>query len=734
MANAWESAPLVNAQKQPAWASAPMVDAGVRSDAAESAGTEEPGLLEKAIRLPETAARWLVKDGGAARGAGLGTRSTVEGAAALPVAAADFARFGLNELGSFYHGLTGQEDYDYLPRSYQETLSSGLTAAGLPTPETGAEQVLDAATRGVASMPAGVGMGTVLARSASPTAAQIGSVLQSSPGAQAVAGGSAGASSELARQAGAGPEVQQVAGLVGGLTGGLAASRIDPRAPQASLPAGAATTAPQAASLREAPSPEVIAAQGAHRIGLDWGRLDGALKERLQRNAYQALATNSDLPPEALARASLYESLGIKPTRALITRTFEDALNEQNLLTESEGQALRNIYIQNNQAIRNQIQQLQPGGIRPMGEQAFGERFRAPLAAGERRVQDQANAAYKAAEAAEGGNQTTVQPVINYLQENAPLMGSMEKTRPVVAYMRQIGAISDDNMQEISGGKGYQAMDISLKELAGLRDVVNRSWKTAVNSGDDAAAAPLNQIRGMINEAEQAAGGKLYQAYRLLRTAKGNRFENNPLIDKLLSDQKGYRNTPLIEDSQVFDKAILGSSPEQLSKVWPRLLPKARDLTRSQLAKYVEDQTFGNMGMNEAGDVVASAAKLNRVLDKIGPEKLQLIYGTKKADRLANLNKAVREISNPPRGTVPQGSAPKLTYLYRNTLSILGAAGKIPGLNVIVDVAEKRAATAAAKTATKRAINPLTEVIRPMTGTQRLSQLIVPTAIGSQRK
>lgn len=734
MANAWESAPLVNAQKQPAWASAPMVDVGAPSGIAESVGDDGPGLIEKTIRLPETAARWLVKDGGAARGTGLGARSTVEGLASLPLAVADLARAGVNELGSIYHRITGQEDFDYLPRSYQETLSSGLTDAGLPTPETGPERLLDAATRGVAAAPAGIGVGRVLAGSASPTAAQVGGVLRSSPGAQAVAGGSAGASSELARQAGVGPEGQQIAGLVGGVAGGVAAGRIDPRTPQASLPAGSATTAPQAAGLREAPSPEVIAQQGAQRIGLDWSRLDAALRGRLERNAYQALATNSDLPPEALARASLYESLGIKPTRALITRTFEDALNEQNLLTEPEGQALRNIYIQNNQAIRSQIQQLRPGGTQPMGEQAFGERFRAPLAAGERRVQDQANAAYRAAEAAEGGNQTTVQPVINYLQENAPLMGSMEKTRPVVAYMRQIGAISDENMKDIAGGKGYQAMDISLKELAGLRDVVNRSWKSAVNSGDDAAAAPLNTIRSMINEAEQAAGGKLYQAYRLLRVAKGNRFENNPLIDKLLSDQKGYRNTPLIEDSQVFDKAVLGSSPEQLSKVWPRLLPKARDLTRAQLAKYVEDQTFGNMGMNEAGDVVASAAKLNRVLDKIGPEKLQLIYGTKKAERLANLNKSVREISNPPRGTVPQGSAPKLTYLYRNTLSILGAAGKIPGLNVIVDVAEKRAATAAARTATERAINPLAEVVRPMTGTQRLSQLIVPAAIGSQQK
>jgi hypothetical protein len=699
---------LANALKGGQYSVVAAPSAAPAAEPEQQVGAEEPGLIERAIRLPETAARALVEDGGAARGAGLGARSTVEGLASLPVAVADLARAGMNELGSIYHRITGQEDFDYLPRSYQETLSSGLTDAGLPTPETGAEQLLDAATRGVAAAPTGIGVGRVLAGSASPTAAQIGGVLRSSPGAQAAAGGSAGVSSELARQADVGPEGQQIAGLVGGLAGGVAAGRIDPRAPQASLPAGSATTAPQAAGLREAAAQaETTAQQGAQRIGLDWSGLDDALKERLARNAQQALATNSDLPPEAVARASIYESLGIRPTRALITRTFEDALNEQNLLTEAEGQALRNVYVQNNQAIRQQIRDLVPGGAQAVDAPTFGQQFRQSVERGERTAQQLSNRAHNLAEAAEGGNQTTIQPVVNYLQENGPMLGSMEKTRPVVAYLRQIGAIADDNMESTPGGKGYRAMPITLKELGRMREIVNRSWRSAVNSGDEAAAAPLNDLRSIINAAEEGAGGELYKAYRTLRTAKGGAYENNPLIDKLISDQRGYRGTDLIEDSQVFDKAILGSSPEQFGRTWPRLSMEARALTRNQVARYIEDRAFSNMGTNEAGDVVASAAKVNQALQQIGPQKLETIFGPERAARLDRLNKAVREISNPPRGTVPQGAAPKLSYLYRNTLNILGLVGRIPGINVVIDVAERRASSAANNAAVQRAIVPM---------------------------
>jgi len=669
----------------------------------------------------------------AARGIGLGVRSTIEGLAGLPAAAADLAAYPVNAAS---RAITGEP----LIPSYRNTLSQGLTDAGLPTPSSGTERLLDAATRGVASVPAGLGVGGLLAGSASPVAAGVGNLLRSAPGAQAVAGGSAGASSELARQAGAGPEMQQVAGLAGGLAGGIAARNIDPRAAQASLPAGSATTAPQAAALRASNAQaEAIAQQGAQRIGFDWGALDDGLKTRMLKNAQQALSVNSDLPPEAVARKALYESLGIKPTRALITRSFDDALNEQNLLTETEGQALRNVYIENNQAIRSQIEGLAPAGVKAVDAPTFGESLRADLAKGAKQSAKTTEKFYETARAQEGENPANIDGLFSFMQSNRSRLATSNASSPVISYLKDVGLWTKESAKAYSKGDPVRlSREPTLNELTDLRKVINNA---SSSSTDKNAQSLLGSMRGILDDAEAAAGGEAFKQARRVFGQQKSVWEGNPLLVNLLKDKRGFRGVDTVPDEEVFKTAIINSTNDDFSAVWSRANSTQKNLTRAQLAKYIGDKTFSNMGMNEAGDVVASAAKVNSVLQEINPQKLKIIFGPEKAAKLERLNQVVKEISNPPRGTVPQGSAPKLSYLYRNTLSILGLAGKVPGLNVIVDVAEKRAAAAANRAAAQSAVTPLP--IAPQAGQpllQRLEQrledfspLLAPSAVGGNR-
>ena len=427
--------------------------------------------------------------------------------------------------------------------------------------------------------------------------------------------------------------------------------------------------------------------------------------------------TFCNLKPDAIVRKSIYESLGIKPTRALISRSFDDALQEQDLLTAPEGQALRNVYIENNRAIREQVRGL-ADDVSAVDKPTFGEKLRAPLAKGEKKAQQLANREFNKAMELEGDIPTKTQPLVDYLQENAPFIADSAAGKPVITKLKQLGVISENNKVKLepspkspAGGMGLNALPVTLKELASLRKTVNRAWKTAVNNGDDSSAAQLNQMRGILNKAEDDAGSSMYKAYRKLRTKKAGRYEDNPLIDDLLSDKKGYRGTQKIEDSMVFDKAVLNSTTEQFSKMWPRLTPQAKALTRSQLAKHIEDKVFSNMGTNEAADVVASAAKLNSVLNNINPNKLKIIFGAEKAAKLGRLNVAVREISNPPKGTVPTGSAPKLQALTRSIMRVLGAASKIPFAGEIADTGisaiQKGAASKEAVKAVSAAVNPI---------------------------
>jgi len=674
-------------------------------------GAKQQSLAERAIRLPEKAANAIWDNiEGVKRGAGLAARSVAEGFTGGVNALTDLAAYGVNKLGSGYHALTGQEDFQYVPDSAQQTFRNGLTELGLPLPESKAEQLGSAVGRGAASAAGGMGVGQLMQGASNPIVAGVGDLLVSSPGAQTVAGAGSGGSGELARQAGASPEVQQIAALAGGMAGGFGARNIDAPTPQAPLPASSATTATGAQTLRDsAAQAETIAQQGAQKIGLHWDVLDDTLKEQMLKNAEQAIIVGSDLPPEALARKAIYESLGIKPTKAMITRDFGDALAEQNLLTEPEGQALRNIYAENNQAILARLQGLKPEGASAVDQPTFGEQFRTPLVEGERAAQKASNEAYTAAQATEGGNQVDITPLNNFLKANAGILDNRPSTTGLTNDFKEMGLMRNEAS---SPELAPSSPSFTLQKLASVRAATNEAWTTAKNTGDARAAGRLNELRGILDDMENEAGGELYKAYRKIRADKGAAYENNPLIDKLLSDQKGYYGTAAIEDSDVFKKAVMNSSTEQFSKIWPRLTAKAQDLTRAQVAKYIEDKTFSNMSMGK-DDVIASAAKLNQTLDSINPQKLELIYGKEKAADLERLNTAVREISSPPRGTVPQGSAPKLVYRMNLLMKGLGMVTRIPFAGDIAKAiggaAEKGAAIKANQAASEAAINPLAE-------------------------
>jgi hypothetical protein len=482
----------------------------------------------------------------------------------------------------------------------------------------------------------------------------------------------------------------------------------------------AAPASGAAASAEVVEDVATIARQGAERAGFAWDSLDDGLKARINAQIQDALDIGTDLPPEALVRRAVLQSQGITSTRAMITRDFGDAFNEQNLMREPEGGSIRQAYTQANQAVRDNIKNLAPEGVDAVGPSDFGAAFRRPIERGEELAQNAANKAYNKALEVEGENITPMKPLHDYIESNAEALYGRDATRPIVDKLRQYGVISkrslgvDKTMQydPLTMAGVTKSKQLTLRELSGIRSEVNTIWKSAIRSGDGVTEARANELRKVLDAMEEGAGGELYKAYRQIRIGKGERYENNPAIDKLLRDKNGYVGTDLIEDSEVFDKIVLGQSQEQFAKVWPRLSPKARDLTKAQVAKYIEDQVFSGMGTNEAGDVVASAAKLNRTLIKLGPEKLKTVFGEEGAQGLQILAKSLREISNPPQGTVPQGSAPAIKFLSNNILGTLRSMAKrAPVVGDMIEgaaqLAEAGARSRANQAAADAAIDPL---------------------------
>ena len=155
---------------------------------------------------------------GILRGMGLGARDLMTGAMGLPAMAADVATMpftGLRNLATAgYNKATGSNipAQPYLGGT-QQAFQSTLDAAGFPKPQDDTERMLSAVTQGVGGVGTGFGVAPSLARSASPVAQRLASVLTTAPRTQLVVGGASPAAGEATRQAGGGPIAQTAAQL-----------------------------------------------------------------------------------------------------------------------------------------------------------------------------------------------------------------------------------------------------------------------------------------------------------------------------------------------------------------------------------------------------------------------------------------------------------------------------------------------------------------------------------------
>ena len=165
--------------------------------------------------------------GQALRGLGLGARAVGQGLASLGGIVYDPAAALINTVAG--------TDIQQL----RDQASQGMTALGMPTPQTGVERVLSAAQEGAAGAIGGVGVAPAIAKLGGTVATAAGQMLGAGPVSQVAGGLGAGAAGQAAQEAGAGPIASTAAALAGGMAGGVAANRFDlpAQAPAAGVPA-----------------------------------------------------------------------------------------------------------------------------------------------------------------------------------------------------------------------------------------------------------------------------------------------------------------------------------------------------------------------------------------------------------------------------------------------------------------------------------------------------------------
>lgn len=207
----------------------------------------------------------------------------------------------------------------------------------------------------------------------------------------------------------------------------------------------------------------------------------------------------------------------------------------------------------------------------------------------------------------------------------------------------------------------------------------------------------MKDIKKIINEVTEGAGGDLYRAARAQRAELGREFEDTYRVAKLLGTKGGYADRAVALDD-VFSHVVLDGSLEQMRTV-TKLLKKggpegqqAYAELQGQTVQYLKDQ----LTKNASGQL--SFAKLKTAIDTLDrEEKLTYMFGKQGRQTLMDVRDTIENALIKPEGAVN----------YSNTGSVVArlldkmAAIKFPLAKSASDVVKSREITKQVEESTK---------------------------------
>jgi hypothetical protein len=261
------------------------------------------------------------------------------------------------------------------------------------------------------------------------------------------------------------------------------------------------------------------------------------------------------------------------------------------------------------------------------------------------------NQAYeKARNAGETKQVVSTAPLEQWLETNAPEAIS-------VPAINTIGA----KLEQLKKAKNGQ---VTIDDLENL-------YKSAGQLGEAGKPSGLfmKQVKGVINEMTEGAGGDLYRAARTQRAELGKEFENTYRVAKLLGTRGGYTDRAVALDD-VFSHVVLDGSLEEMRTV-TKLLKKggpqgqeAYAELQGQTIQYLKDQ----LTKNAKGEL--SFAKLKSAIDTLDrEEKLVYMFGKQGRDTLLDVRNVIQDALVKPEGAVNYSNTGSVIARYFDGLT-----------------------------------------------------------------
>lgn len=351
----------------------------------------------------------------------------------------------------------------------------------------------------------------------------------------------------------------------------------------------------------------------------------------------------------------------VELTRGAATRDAEQLAFEKEQLYGALGGPLRKRAEENNlQALENFDRLIDMTGAQAPDIAATGNAVINALSKGYQAAKNKVNVAYKRADMA-GETQELVdyKPILDYIAEQPTT--TVDQIAPILK------TVAEQLRKNDPDGTGQ----ITIRNLEEVRKLINKNVQFGTPNANYGG-----QLKGLIDDATEGAGGELYQTARKLRIEQARKFENRAIVARLVSNVKNM-DDPKVAADKVFQRSVLNASPDEIQFLRRTLRTSGADGRQAwkelQGATIRHIQEVATSGVNLTSDnmPVISTAKLNQEITKLDKNgRLDVIFDPKAAQTLRDLRDVVQYIN-----TVPPGTSVNTSGTARTLIAALGEMG-----------------------------------------------------------
>jgi hypothetical protein len=204
---------------------------------------------------------------------------------------------------------------------------------------------------------------------------------------------------------------------------------------------------------------------------------------------------------------------------------------------------------------------------------------------------------------------------------------------------------------------------VTIDDIESIYQIANKLGKPGETSGKY-----MKDIKNVLDQVTEGAGGDLYKAARTQRRELANQFDDNFRVAELLGTKAGYADRKVALDD-VFKHIVLDGSKEQMQNV-AVLLKKAGPEGRQAWAE-VQGQTIQHMKnqLTKPVNGELSFANLKTTIDKLDSEgKLSYLFGKNGRDQIIDLRETIKDALVKPPGAVNYSNTASAMVRFFDTL------------------------------------------------------------------